>query len=217
MIAMLKRTMRTVILALGLGLALGQAQAATTYNLDLGGIVPGGAYGSFDSGGFHYEHWGLSLAEIHPFTVEQGDTINATITLSESFTIPASVLYTFFDLQFGGFGFPGGSVETSGSTSFFLASNPGLTGSFGTSTSGAIVNSSIWFPPDNGDITFDSVVSSFTVTTLGGPADLTYAQIGYSRVSASVTAVPEPETYAMLLAGLGLLGFAARRRKQKAA
>ncbi len=30
-----------------------------------------------------------------------------------------------------------------------------------------------------------------------------------------VTAVPEPETYAMMLAGLGLLGFAARRRKQK--
>ncbi len=32
----------------------------------------------------------------------------------------------------------------------------------------------------------------------------------------SVTAVPEPETYAMLLAGLGLVGFAARRRKQAA-
>lgn len=30
-------------------------------------------------------------------------------------------------------------------------------------------------------------------------------------------AIPEPETYAMMLAGLGLLGFAARRRKQKAA
>jgi len=29
--------------------------------------------------------------------------------------------------------------------------------------------------------------------------------------------VPEPETYAMLIAGLGVLGFAARRRKQKAA
>jgi hypothetical protein len=28
--------------------------------------------------------------------------------------------------------------------------------------------------------------------------------------------VPEPETYAMMLAGLGLLGVAARRRKQKA-
>ncbi|WP_374049964.1 FxDxF family PEP-CTERM protein [Nitrosomonas sp. sh817] len=28
-----------------------------------------------------------------------------------------------------------------------------------------------------------------------------------------VTPVPEPETYAMLLAGLGLVGFMARRRK----
>ena len=34
-------------------------------------------------------------------------------------------------------------------------------------------------------------------------------------VSLSITAVPEPETYAMLLAGLGLMGAIARRRKQK--
>lgn len=35
------------------------------------------------------------------------------------------------------------------------------------------------------------------------------------RVYAATAPIPEPETYAMLLAGLGLLGFAARRRKQK--
>ena len=31
------------------------------------------------------------------------------------------------------------------------------------------------------------------------------------------TAVPEPETYALMVAGLGLLGFAERRRKHKVA
>jgi len=32
-----------------------------------------------------------------------------------------------------------------------------------------------------------------------------------------VTAVPEPETYAMLLAGLGMIGAAVKRRKAKQA
>ncbi|MBL8491861.1 MAG: PEP-CTERM sorting domain-containing protein [Rhodocyclaceae bacterium] len=35
-----------------------------------------------------------------------------------------------------------------------------------------------------------------------------------ARIYASVTAVPEPETYATMLAGLGVLGALARRRRQ---
>jgi hypothetical protein len=39
----------------------------------------------------------------------------------------------------------------------------------------------------------------------------------FSFAQFTATPVPEPETYAMMVAGLGLLGFAARRRKQAAA
>jgi hypothetical protein len=54
------------------------------------------------------------------------------------------------------------------------------------------------------------VGDTFTFAYGGTNADQFYLS------SLTVTAVPEPETYAMLLAGLGLLGFAARRRKLKA-
>lgn len=40
-------------------------------------------------------------------------------------------------------------------------------------------------------------------------------QGGPSVAPTSVTAVPEPETYAMMLVGLGALGFMGRRRKAK--
>jgi len=39
----------------------------------------------------------------------------------------------------------------------------------------------------------------------------------YSVALTGVSPVPEPETYAMFMAGLGLMGFIARRRKQKEA
>ena len=40
---------------------------------------------------------------------------------------------------------------------------------------------------------------------------------GYGEMSWNVSAVPEPETYAMLLAGLGVLGFSLRRNQKTAA
>lgn len=43
----------------------------------------------------------------------------------------------------------------------------------------------------------------------------TGTQGGLYGVGLSVTPVPEPENYAMLLAGLGMIGFVARRRTNK--
>ena len=61
------------------------------------------------------------------------------------------------------------------------------------------------------------------LVTLSGSSDLIFKAAGASDSyggsldNISVTAVPEPETYAMLLAGLGLMGTIARRRTNKQA
>ncbi|KAB8058541.1 MULTISPECIES: PEP-CTERM sorting domain-containing protein [Janthinobacterium] len=52
------------------------------------------------------------------------------------------------------------------------------------------------------------VAAGTTFTVSGLPKDL-------SNYRAYVSAIPEPETYAMLLAGLGLLGLIARRRQAR--
>lgn len=46
-----------------------------------------------------------------------------------------------------------------------------------------------------------------------GLNNVAFEQYEQSRWNASVAAVPEPETYAMLLAGMGLIGAVYRRRK----
>jgi hypothetical protein len=72
-----------------------------------------------------------------------------------------------------------------------------------------------------------SMSFTFSLTAAAGALDA-YApdfkidwigsQNNYDLVSlplASVNAVPEPETYAMMLAGLGLMGALVRRRRQR--
>jgi len=64
----------------------------------------------------------------------------------------------------------------------------------------------------------------FTVTSINGQLmtsveltginGATFEDVRQVRLGGFVTAVPEPETYALMMAGLGLMGFVAKRRKQ---
>jgi hypothetical protein len=58
---------------------------------------------------------------------------------------------------------------------------------------------------------------SLSVFGKGEQSDSKYLTGSIGITSYLVTAVPEPETYAMLLAGLGLIGVTSRRRKAKQA
>ena len=67
----------------------------------------------------------------------------------------------------------------------------------------------------------NATISEFNHLSSGGTgayfaADVLNLSGNTGAIGATVAAVPEPETYAMLLSGLGLIGFVARRRQQPA-
>lgn len=80
----------------------------------------------------------------------------------------------------------------------------------------------------SGVYSFSNTVHDWTHVTLSGlvatgsSTELKFGArndpnfIRLDNVSVTVSAVPEPETYATLLAGLGLVGFVARRREKRA-
>lgn len=72
---------------------------------------------------------------------------------------------------------------------------------------------------DNRSLVTNQVTAgSWTVGFVNGGNQIpNFSNLTVFAREVQISAVPEPETYAMLLAGLGMIGFVARRRKIRAA
>lgn len=66
---------------------------------------------------------------------------------------------------------------------------------------------------DSWSLNYDNLSAGSYYVMVNGSVLSNSAGKYYANIA--LAPVPEPETYAMMLAGLGLLGFTARRRKQK--
>ena len=146
--------------------------------------------------------------------------VQTGLDLTFGFNLAGSPTLTYSALS-AGFTIPGGTSPTQSS------------GAFHENGTGDFQYGVVWGGGGGGGNADPNSVLSFTVTgsnlTLASlqqnaagqyfAADILSGTTGNTgAVDASlVTSVPEPETYAMMLAGLGLLGFVAARRKTIAA
>ena len=159
-----------------------------------------------------------------------GRTITDEINIGETLTMNLGASYTIKSFQLGVLydGPEFGDVNEVAQVSFFDGMN--ALGSFtltatGTAMAtwtgaGTVTNLSPADQPGAGHWQVDGLgianVSKIEFTALTGLCGTGACNNQSDFMVTSVTAVPEPGTYAMLLAGLGALGFMAKRRKAQA-
>jgi hypothetical protein len=139
-----------------------------------------------------------------------GTVLGSGVAFSDIFTLDISQNVTSFSvvdvpLSVGGTTFDG--ILTG--LSLFSAGANGIVGG-GDDT---LLQSSI-SPGDNSlTLTYDQPLSGASFITVTGVSNGSAGAI----YAGAVAAIPEPETYAMLLAGLGLMGAVVRRRSNRKA
>lgn len=201
------------VTAVAAAAAIGASAHAATYDLNLSGSIANFQTYTFSGGGVLYNEHYLPLTGLdssNAINVVQGDTINATVTFDQPLLMPASAMRTDVLLFLTGSAFPSQNTGVSGT--FTLYDGASVVGGFGyySTTSNQLSNYAALFPPYNGAYTITSFTDDFTVASLPTPATLDGAAFDYTLVSS----IPEPGAWMMLILGLGLIGFATRRRRE---
>lgn len=88
-----------------------------------------------------------------------------------------------------------------------------------TKTGGATVGGVALGTSASGSFAFDLIPGSYTAVVFGSPGSINLPlrgggtrEVFAGTYGVTINAVPEPGTYALLLAGLGMMAFVARRR-----
>jgi hypothetical protein len=201
------------------------ATASTTvdFNSNSYPVPPATSGGTIDSGGFTFAAplvgmvngsspgYDFGVRNNSPMLVFFGDAddvLTVVQTNGGSFSLSSLDVGRWFGLDqaTGPTASPGASLSITGYT------GPSLTGAqeiLAPFTLPELTPPGFLFTP----VTIPQSLASFQSMTFRLTG---YGPGGYVALDNLVlTPVPDPETYAMMLAGLGLLGFVARRRKQK--
>ena len=218
----MKRNWFLAAAAIAATFAISAPASAAIYALDLTGSVANAQYGSFVSGGQQYNTAVLDVGTGTglPFTVSAGDEIQVNLTLDGPFTVPGASGYQFFGVNFVNSGganpvflpSPPAPEATTGTISFSGGTGAAL-GSLGTNCGNCLT--ALLGRPSGSGFTFTGLYADTFVgdPTLAAPFTVDDVTISYQVNSA----VPEPATWAMMLAGLAGLGMVMRWRRARAA
>jgi hypothetical protein len=217
------RNLRKPLVAVGLALAAScfsfSAAAQTTYSLNATDVSEFGS-GSFGS---------VTLTQ-------SSNDVLVSVTLSAGLNFVDTGSHSIFTFNLGGQSSVSditGITFANGLKDVFAVAAPASNSPFGTFTYGincVSVDHNRCTEGGSGSgyvdpLTFTvrgATISEFSQLSTGSrtaffAADVTNLAGNTGVIGATVAAVPEPETYAMLLAGLGLMGFTVRRRTHKQA
>lgn len=187
----MKLIMKQTLIAIALAGAVGSAQAATV---------------SLSGGSFPYD-LGVDPTDANAYSVTHevgsfSDIFTFSLTSSASDTISSAVALLLPD-------FEGGSSYEVTNGSLTLFSDPDSDGAGGVN----VQLGTTGFGSTNGVLTYDGAAAGSYFWAVAG--DAVGSQGGIYQFAANT--VPEPETYALMLAGLGLIGFIGRRRLSQGA
>jgi hypothetical protein len=156
-----------------------------------------------------------------------GGQENALINTTAGILTATFLGFEAIDTDTFTFTLAGATLNNKGAPNSFISGTVGA-GALNFSFADLFAGTNVGNGGGSGDFTSYAVLGTFagavfTPATLGGAYDLIIGFNDGLRVDADyddmvvglkVVAIPEPETYALLLAGLGAVGFIARRRQR---